>query len=71
MKGGQGMSFKKELGLLLNKYSMENGSDTPDFVLARFIEESICAFDNAVTSREEWYGRYQMPDIISGQEDNE
>ena len=59
------MSFRKELKTLINKHSMENGSDTPDFVLARFIENSMHAFDSAVTSREEWYGRYPTQSVVS------
>ena len=53
------MSFREELETLINKYSLENKSGTPDFILTRFIEDSINAFDNAVISREEWYGRHQ------------
>lgn len=52
-----GKSFRKELGALINKYSLENGSDTPDRILAGFLIECLRAFDIAVTSREFWYGR--------------
>lgn len=56
-KGGQGMSFIDELKVLINKHSLENGSDTPNFILANFIAESIKAFDVSVVEREKWYGR--------------
>lgn len=49
--------FRKELSQLLNKHSKENGSDTPDFVLAEFLHQSILAFDLAIDLRETWYGR--------------
>lgn len=57
------MSFRRELEILINKHSIENGSDTPDFVLSRFIEDSINAFDSAIISREEWYGRYSVRNV--------
>jgi len=49
--------FRKELENLVNKYSRENGSDTPDFILARYLENALNNFDAAVREREEWYGR--------------
>jgi len=56
------MDFRQELQELLNKYSMENGSDTPDFLLAEFIENMLMAFDISVNNREKWYGRKSVPD---------
>lgn len=50
-------SFLSELKTLINKYSMENCSDTPDFVLANYVENCLTAFNNAVVEREKWYGR--------------
>jgi hypothetical protein len=49
--------FRKELENLINKYSKENGSDTPDFILARYLDNVLQNFDAAVKEREEWYGR--------------
>ena len=49
--------FRKELEVLINKYSKENGSNTPDFILARYLENVLQNFDAAVNEREEWYGR--------------
>jgi len=49
--------FRKELENLVNKYSRENGSDTPDFILARYLDNALNNFDAAVKEREEWYGR--------------
>ena len=47
--------FREELCSLLNKHSRENESDTPDFILTRFISESLAAFDQATRNRTEWY----------------
>lgn len=35
----------------------ENGSDTPDFILATYLINCIGAFNKAVNDRERWYGR--------------
>lgn len=51
------MSFQQELEQLINKYSQESGSNTPDFILARYLNGCLGAFNEAVESRELWYGR--------------
>ena len=49
--------FVKELTELLNRYSKENNSDTPDFILANYLSMALDNFDAAVKERELWYGR--------------
>ena len=49
--------FLNELTKLLNKYSMENESNTPDFILAQHLINSLHAFETAVNKREGWYGK--------------
>ena len=49
--------FKMELRDLLNRYSMESGSDTPDFILAEFMFRCLLAFNMAVEDRDKWNGR--------------
>lgn len=51
------MSFRKDLEQIINRNSMENGSDTPDFLLAEYLQDCLLAFDKAVKARERWYGR--------------
>ena len=46
--------FRDELTALLNRYSMESGSDTPDFILADFLLDALRAFDTATANRESW-----------------
>jgi hypothetical protein len=46
-------SFDKDLENLINYYSMENESDTSDFILAKFMSECLVAFNNAVKNREQ------------------
>ena len=47
--------FRLELQRLLNRCSMENGSDTPDFILAEYIMGCLNSFDMAVRKRSSWY----------------
>jgi hypothetical protein len=51
------MSFKDELEMLINKHSVENKSNTPDFILSEYITNCLDAFGIATTRREAWYGR--------------
>ena len=55
--GRRADSFRKNLEAILNAHSMENGSNTPDFILAKYLLGCLAAFDAAVERREEWYGR--------------
>jgi hypothetical protein len=61
--------FEKELEILINRYSKENDSDTPDFILAKYLNECLDNFSAAVKQREEWYGRQlhisDLPEDIS------
>jgi hypothetical protein len=51
--------FQEELTALINYNSMENGSCTPDFLLAEYLTHSLKLFNNIVYRREKWYGRHQ------------
>jgi hypothetical protein len=51
------VSFRKELESLLNRHSRENRSNTPDYLLAQYLEGCLNLFDVAVSQREKWYGR--------------
>lgn len=53
--------FHRDLAALLNRYSRENGSNTPDFILADYLLLCLIAYDAAVQRRAEWYGRIDMP----------
>lgn len=45
-------TFRKDLRRAINCASMENGSSTPDFILAQYLASCLAAFDMAVTERE-------------------
>lgn len=54
-------ALRKEMAELLNRHSCENGSNTPDFLLANLLVANLDAFDQAVTERAAWYGRGDAP----------
>ena len=49
--------LRKEIEQAINKHGLENGSNTPDFILAEYLTDCLRMFDKAVNKREEWYGR--------------
>lgn len=53
--------LRKQIEHAINSASAENGSDTPDFILAEFLTGCLRAFDSAVRDRERWYGREAHP----------
>ena len=48
--------FRKELKSLINRYSRENASNTPDHILMNFMWGCLCAFDQGTRARDNWYG---------------
>jgi hypothetical protein len=57
MKKHDKEKFRSELKSLLNRYSMENGSNTPDFILAQYLWSCLRSYEAAVRSRENLCGR--------------
>jgi hypothetical protein len=54
-------NFKSELRSIINRCSMENGSNTPDFILATYLVKCLENFDMAVCMRDSWYGVNLQP----------
>lgn len=50
------MTFKEKLRALINKCQLEGGSDTPDFILADYMQDSLLAFEKATRARTRWTG---------------
>lgn len=50
-------SFQRELETLINRHSMENGSNTPDFLLAEYLCDCLATYEVIMSKREKWYGR--------------
>ena len=53
--------FISELRNLINRHSMENASNTPDFILAQYLTNCLRAWNQATQQRETWYGRDARP----------
>jgi hypothetical protein len=49
-------TFEQELTTLINKHSLENQSNTPDYILAQYLQSCLNAYTNAVKTRDTWYG---------------
>lgn len=56
MKTYNKKEFKKELTKLINYHSIENGSNTPDFLLADYLMDCLETFNKMSRHRDEWYG---------------
>ncbi len=57
--------FEQELGELINRYSMEGESNTPDWLLAQYLVACLTAFTTATQQRENWYGRDPRPSEVT------
>lgn len=50
-----GSDFQKELMTLLDRYCIENESDTPDFILSQYMRECLNSYNVATLARDRWY----------------
>ena len=48
--------FRRKLQDLINENSVENRSNTPDFILAIYLDSCLRGFDHATKARDDWYG---------------
>ena len=49
--------FEKELESLINSHSIENESNTPDFILAKYLVNCLKNYKEIHDSNEKWYGK--------------
>jgi len=54
-------AFEAELKALINKHSIENGSNTPDWILASYLCSCLLNFNHSMFAREHYYGRIAPP----------
>ncbi len=55
--------FRSGLVDLLNKFSRENMSNTPDWILRNYLCSCLDTFDTAVQQRDRWYGIKPEPGV--------
>lgn len=48
--------LERDLASVLNKHSAENGSNTPDFILAEYLIGCLKAYNTATKSKNAWNG---------------
>ncbi len=46
---------EKEFASVINKHSLENASNTPDFILAKFLATCLCAYNTACQDNGKWH----------------
>ena len=67
--------FKDDIRNVINRHSKEGGSNTPDFILAKFLEDCLDAFDFALTKRSAWlsvekYPFGETPEVVRDLDDS-
>ena len=55
--------FEKELTSLINRFSKENGSNTPDFIMAKYLVNCMEVLNNTVMSRGQWHGDHSTSNL--------
>lgn len=48
-------NFLKELTELINRHSMEYGSNTPDYMLAEYLNNCLASFERVTANRDKWH----------------
>lgn len=48
--------FRAEIEAVINKHCRENGSNTPDFLLANYLLGCLKLYDQTTKDRDRWYG---------------
>jgi hypothetical protein len=51
----QETNFSKELEMLINRFSIENESNTPDYILSDYLLKCLKAFNEAMLLRNDHY----------------
>jgi hypothetical protein len=64
-------TFRQDLEELINKHSMENGSNTPDFMLAEYLMDCLRAFDKVMKRRDLWYGKKLVREFVDKDKDEQ
>lgn len=55
--------FQGEVRDLINRIGREGRSDTPDYILAQYLENCLSAFEIAVNKRAYWHGHVPLTGI--------
>lgn len=50
------MTFMQELEEIINRHSVENASNTPDWLLAEYLNGCLEVYEETIQKRDKWYG---------------
>jgi hypothetical protein len=64
-------NFQDGLQHLIKRYSIESGSNTPDFLLAEYMSHCLTVYESIVNARDEWYGFEPNKALFTSVEDSE
>jgi hypothetical protein len=64
-------TFRQDLEELINKHGMEDGNNTPDFILAEYLTDCLRAFDKTMKRRDIWYGKKLCREIVDRNNDDQ
>ena len=54
--------FVKELSAVINRHSKENETNTPDFILAEYMNDCLEAYTKLDKKRTDWYANSAIPE---------
>ena len=60
-------NLREEIESAINRNCAENGSNTPDFILAEYLTECLAAFDKACNRRKDWYAGQPEDKVLDGE----
>lgn len=49
--------IKRELAELINKYNLENESNTPDYIIAEYLYNCLENYNLITKLKDKWYGK--------------
>ena len=55
--------FYDELRKLINRFSKENESNSPDYILARYMLDCLSAYERAIKERDKWFAFEPFKDL--------
>lgn len=58
-------AFETDLTALINRYSLENRSNTPDYILAKYLVMVLVCVDHAIGVRDAWYGHKSTGELAT------
>jgi hypothetical protein len=57
-------NLRKDIEIAINAHNAEIESDTPDFILAKYLTASLAAFDEAVIERDYVVRHRQKAEVV-------